>query len=52
MERVAWQLVEVLRANPDKDIVEHAEKKACFKVKITDSGAYILKTNPTFIDLS
>ena len=38
MERVAEQLVMVLRASPNKDLVEHAEKKGSFKVKLSDPG--------------
>ena len=41
MERVAEQLVMVLRDNPNKHLVEHAEKRGGFKVKLSDPGKNI-----------
>ena len=40
MERVAAQLIEVLKSNRQKHIVEYAERMASFKVKTADLSKY------------
>ena len=38
MERVARGLIDVLRLNLDKNLVEHSERTSCFKVRSSDQG--------------
>ena len=40
MERVATQLIEVMKGNREKHIVEYAERLASFKVKTADLSKY------------
>ena len=40
MERVASQLIEVIQVERTKHLVEHSERSANFKVKMTDLGKY------------
>ena len=40
MERVANQLIEVMKANRERHIVEYAERLASFKVKTADLSKY------------
>ena len=41
VEKVAKQLVEVMQAHPDHNLVEHSERLGRFKVKLTDLSKWM-----------